>query len=50
MRLQTLAGLERKKVEDELREKKKMIKELEGILKDPKKVLAIIKDKYQEGP
>lgn len=48
MRLQTLAGLERKKVEDELKEKKKIIKELENILNDPKKVLSIIKDKYQE--
>jgi DNA gyrase subunit A len=48
MRLQTLAGLERKKVEDELAEKRKLIKELQGILDDPKKILAIIKDKYQE--
>lgn len=47
MRLQTLSGLERKKVEDELKEKRKLIKELEGILKDPKKVFAIIKDDYQ---
>jgi DNA gyrase subunit A len=47
MRLQTLAGLERQKVEDELKEKLALIKELEGILKDPKKVLAIIKADYQ---
>ena len=32
MRLQTLAGLERKKIEDELKEKLKLIKELEAIL------------------
>lgn len=47
MRLQTLSGLERKKVEDELAEKRKIIKELEAILKDPKKVLAILKEDYQ---
>lgn len=43
MKLQTLAGLERKKIEDELKEKQKRIKELEAILKDPKKVTAIVK-------
>ncbi len=43
MKLQTLAGLERKKIEDELEEKKKLITELEGILKSKKKILAIIK-------
>jgi DNA gyrase subunit A len=47
MRLQTLAGLERKKVEDELKEKRRIIKELEGILRDPKKILAIINKDYQ---
>lgn len=46
MRLQTLSGLERQKVEDELKEKKKLIKELESILKDTKKVLGIIKEDY----
>lgn len=44
MRLQTLAGLERKKIEDELEEKKKLIKELRALLADPKKVLKVIKD------
>ncbi|MCF7835683.1 MAG: DNA gyrase subunit A [Candidatus Marinimicrobia bacterium] len=44
MRLQTLAGLERKKIEDELAEKKKLIKELKAILSDPKKILAIVKE------
>ena len=33
MRLQSLAGLERKKVEDEYKEKQKVIKELQAILK-----------------
>ncbi len=45
MRLQTLAGLERQKIEDELAEKKKLISELEAILKSDKKILAIIKNK-----
>ncbi|MDP1883845.1 MAG: DNA gyrase subunit A [Candidatus Moranbacteria bacterium] len=44
MRLQTLAGLERKKIEDELKEKMALIKELEAILKSEKKILAIVKD------
>jgi DNA gyrase subunit A len=44
MKLQTLAGLERKKIEDELKEKLKIIKNLEAILKSPKKILKIIKD------
>lgn len=48
MRLQTLAGLERQKVEDELKEKKELIKELESILGDPKKVLKIIAADYRE--
>lgn len=48
MRLQALAGLERKKVEDEYKEKKTLIKELEGILADPQKILEIIKKESQE--
>ncbi len=44
MRLQTLAGLERKKIEDELKEKMKLIAYLESILKSHKKLLGIIKD------
>ncbi|MDQ1283775.1 MAG: gyrase subunit [Patescibacteria group bacterium] len=44
MRLQTLAGLERKKIEDELAEKLKLITELEAILKSEKKILGIVKD------
>jgi DNA gyrase subunit A len=48
MRLQTLAGLERKKIEDELKEKLKLIAELEAILKSAKKILAIIKTEVEE--
>ena len=44
MRLQTLAGLERQKIEDELKEKLALIKELEAILKSEKKILGIVKD------
>ncbi|HRY82486.1 MAG TPA: DNA gyrase subunit A [Candidatus Moranbacteria bacterium] len=44
MKLQTLAGLERKKIEDELAEKIKLIAELEAILKSEKKIFGIIKD------
>lgn len=47
MRLQTLAGLERQKIEDELAEKKKLIKELTGILGNPAQIMAISKDEYQ---
>jgi len=42
MRLQTLAGLERQKIEDELKEKQKLIRELEAILKDTRKVMEVI--------
>lgn len=48
MRLQTLAGLERQKIEDELAEKLKFIAECEAILADPKKVLKIMKDELVE--
>lgn len=44
MKLQTLAGLERQKIEDELKEKLKLIKELETLLKDSKKILEVIKN------
>src|SRR3989344_1853147 len=43
MKLQALAGLERKKVEDELKEKLAFIKELESLLKDPKKISGVVK-------
>lgn len=44
MRLHQLANLERKRVEDELKEIKALIKDLESILASAKKVLGIIKD------
>ncbi len=43
MRLQQLANMERRKILDELKEKKALIKELESILKSSKKILGIIK-------
>ncbi len=48
MRLQTLAGLERRKIEDELKEKQKLIKELKALLGDPKKIDSVIKDELEE--
>jgi DNA gyrase subunit A len=48
MRLQTLAGLERKKIEDELKEKKQLIADLEDILQSTKKILGIIKKEVLE--
>lgn len=48
MQLRTLAGLERKKIEDELAELIKLIAELEAILADEKKILKIIKDEFIE--
>jgi len=48
MQLRTLAGLERKKIEDELAELMKIISELELILADEKRVLTIIKDEFKE--
>jgi len=48
MQLRTLAGLERKKIEDELAELKKLISNLESILADEKKIRKIIKDELLE--
>ena len=44
MKLQKLAGLERKNVENELKEKQALIKELEELLASPKKMLKVIAD------
>lgn len=44
MRLQTLVGLERDKIEQELKEKYALIADLEDILAKPERILAIIKD------
>lgn len=46
MQLRTLAGLERQKIEDELAELLKVIAELEAILADETRILAIIKDEF----
>ncbi|MBX4205092.1 MAG: DNA gyrase subunit A [Candidatus Doudnabacteria bacterium] len=48
MQLRALAGLERKKVEDELKEKRKLIAELEDLLKSDKKKRALIKTELLE--
>jgi len=48
MRLQTLAALERKRIEDELKEKRALIEELLLILKSPAKILKIITGEVAE--
>jgi DNA gyrase subunit A len=48
MRLQTLAGLERKKIEDELKEKKEQIAHFEDLLAHPKKILDVVKQEFKE--
>ena len=48
MKLQALAGLERKKINDELKEKKELIASLEELLASPKKILAVIKEEFKE--
>ncbi len=55
MKLQKLAGLERKLIEEELKEKQQLIKELKELLASPKKILTVvgkelseIKDKYND--
>ncbi|MBU4204630.1 DNA gyrase subunit A, partial [Patescibacteria group bacterium] len=48
MKLQTLAGLERKKIEEELKEILTKIKELIAILKSPEKLKTIVKKELQE--
>ncbi len=48
MRLQKLAGLERKKIEEELAEVQKLIKALEAILKSKAKMLGLVKSELLE--
>jgi len=48
MRLQKLAGLERKKIEDELREVQALIEELRALLKSEKKMMELIKKEMRE--
>lgn len=44
MRLQKLAGLERKKIEDELKEVQEIIKRLKKILSSKKNILAVVRE------
>jgi DNA gyrase subunit A len=48
MRLQALAGLERQKIEDELKEKLALIASLKDLLAHPKKILGVVKDEMVE--
>jgi DNA gyrase subunit A len=48
MQLQRLAGLERKKIEDELEEKLKLIAYLEDLLKHRNKILGLVKSELLE--
>lgn len=48
MRLQKLAGLERKKIEDELLELQALIKKLKAILSSSKKLLGVVKDELND--
>ncbi len=47
-KLATLAHLERYKIEEELKEKRKLIAELEALLKSTAKILAVIKEELKE--
>ncbi|MBI4034226.1 MAG: DNA gyrase subunit A [Candidatus Brennerbacteria bacterium] len=47
MKLATLAALERKKIEEELKEKRNLIAELKLILKNPKKIQGLIDDELE---
>jgi DNA gyrase subunit A len=48
MRLQTLANLERQNIENELKEKKQIIHDLELLLKSPAKIMSVIKTELSE--
>ena len=48
MPLRRLAGLERKKIEDEYKQVKKQIKDLSGLIKSPKKMREVIANSLQE--
>ncbi len=47
MQLRRLAALEQKKLQDEYRDLQKTIKELEGLLAEPAKVLAVVRDETE---
>ena len=44
MPLKRLAALERRKIQDEYKEKERLIKYLEGLLRSPKKIRAVVRD------
>jgi DNA gyrase subunit A len=48
MQLRALAGLERKKIDEELKEKRKLIAELEDLLKNVKKIRGVVKTELLE--
>jgi DNA gyrase subunit A len=48
MRLQKLAGLERKKIEDELKEIQKLIAELKAVLGSRTKLMTVVKKEFAE--
>ncbi len=48
MRLSALAALERQKTEDELKEKKKLITEFRATLKEPQRILSVVKNEFKE--
>lgn len=48
MQLRRLAALERKKIEEEYKEKQKLIKHLEALLADPKKIRIVIAEELAE--
>jgi DNA gyrase subunit A len=48
MKLNKLAGLERQKIEDELKEKLELIADLKDILEKPKRVVEIILSELEE--
>lgn len=48
IKLQQLARLERQRIEEELKEKKRQIRELEALLKSPEKIKELIKKELKE--
>ncbi|MDP2629749.1 MAG: DNA gyrase subunit A [Candidatus Harrisonbacteria bacterium] len=48
MRLSALAALERQKIEDELKERRQLIKALQELLKSPAKIITMIQDELVE--
>jgi len=48
MKLQRLSGLERKKIEEELKEIKNLIRELKDLLANPKRLASLIQTEFKE--